>query len=331
MKKPAYGLNDAPRRWFNIIDQSLRSYGCVPTRGDRCTYVLYSNSSRSSVDHRVPTETVSKVADNAMLDRMLDPFRGNNSKGFAPCGVICLHVDDLFMAGNKEFDTRVLKRLRTDYNIGSEDIDDIAFVGQRIRWVKGDGATAPHIRVDQQLAVDDLHEIVFERSLKDDILCTPYLHTEYRSVLGMINWLQSRTQFQSCYKFSRNASRQASPTIGDCRNVNKLVRAIKAAPVALHFWPLQGQLRLLGFPDASYKNNEDKSSQRALTIFIAEDRSAKASTDARGSLIEYESHKITQTTMSTTVAELYALMKCFGTCLFLKGCRHLRSKPEASS
>ena len=43
MKKPAYGLNDAPRRWFNIIDASLRNYECVPTRGDRCTYVLYSN------------------------------------------------------------------------------------------------------------------------------------------------------------------------------------------------------------------------------------------------------------------------------------------------
>ena len=33
----------------------------------------------------------------------------------------------------------------------------------------------------------------------------------------------------------------------------------------------------------------------------------------------YESHEITQTSMSTTVAELYALMKCFGTCLFFKG------------
>ena len=85
-----------------------------------------------------------------------------------------------------EFDARVLKRLRADYNIGSEDTDDIAFVGQRIRWIKGNGATAPHIQVDQQLAVDDLHEIVFERSLKDEILCTPFLHTEYRSVLSMI-------------------------------------------------------------------------------------------------------------------------------------------------
>ena len=42
-------------------------------------------------------------------------------------------------------------------------------------------------------------------------------------------------------------------------------------------------------------------------------------TSSRGSLVDYESHKITTTTMSTTVAELGALMRCFGTCLFLKG------------
>ena len=56
---------------------------------------------------------------------------------------------------------------------------------------------------------------------------------------------------------------------------------------------------------------------------MAEPRSrshnSHAVADTRGSLVEYESHKITATTMSTTVAELYALMKCFGTCLFLKG------------
>jgi hypothetical protein len=185
--------------------------------------------------------------------------------------------------------------------------------------IKVESASAAHILVDQQLAVDDLHEIVFEKSLKDNVACTPSLHTEYRSVLGMINWLQSRTQFQSCYKFSRTASQQAAPTVADVRAVNKLVCSIKAAPVALHFWPLRGQCKIVGFPDASYKNNEDKSSRRALTIFMAESRRSEMSTDSGGSLVEYESHKITQTTMATTVAEFYSLMKCSGTCLFLKG------------
>ena len=39
LKKPGYGLNDAPRKWWNEVDKSLTSYGLVPTRADRCTYI----------------------------------------------------------------------------------------------------------------------------------------------------------------------------------------------------------------------------------------------------------------------------------------------------
>ena len=46
LKKLAYGMIDAPRRWWNILDKALRSYGMVPTRADRCCYVLYSIQSR---------------------------------------------------------------------------------------------------------------------------------------------------------------------------------------------------------------------------------------------------------------------------------------------
>ena len=42
LKKPAQGMNHAPRRWWNILDKALCSYGMVPTRADRCCYVLYS-------------------------------------------------------------------------------------------------------------------------------------------------------------------------------------------------------------------------------------------------------------------------------------------------
>ena len=320
MKKPAYGLNDAPRRWFNVVDASLRSYGCEPTRGDRCTYVMYSKTRTLSVPNTEATDKTSDIVTSpgTALDKLLDPFKGNNARGRRPCGIISLHVDDLFMAGDREFGERVLARLRQDYEVGSEDKNDVKFVGQRIRWVKDTATGQSHIEVSQQLAVDDLHEIVFEKSLKDNVACTPYLHTEYRSVLGMINWLQSRTQFQSCYKFSRAASQQASPIVADVRAVNKLVRMIKGSPVSLRFWPLKGACRIVGMPDASYRNNEDKSSQRALCIFLAEERRSDH-VDTKGSLIDYESHKITQATMSTTVAELYALMKCFGNCLYLKG------------
>ena len=40
---------------------------------------------------------------------------------------------------------------------------------------------------------------------------------------------------------------------------------------------------------------------------------------SHGSLIDYESQKIKRTVLSTTVAELYSFMKCFGSCQFLRG------------
>ena len=47
LRKPGYGLNDAPRRWWQIIDKALLDCGLVPTRADRCTYVLYDSTSKT--------------------------------------------------------------------------------------------------------------------------------------------------------------------------------------------------------------------------------------------------------------------------------------------
>jgi len=95
---------------------------------------------------------------------------------------------------------KVLERIRKDFQVGSEDIDEIVFTGQRIRWK---GST---LVVDQDKAIEELSELQFDKSLKDEVACNPALHTEYRSLLGSLNWLQSRTQFQIAYKFSRCAS-----------------------------------------------------------------------------------------------------------------------------
>ena len=133
-----------------------------------------------------------------------------------------------------------------------------------------------------------------------------------------INWLRSRTQFQACYSFSRLASASAAPTIGHCKELNKLCRQIRNDEVEMRVWPVKSSPRIIGIPDAAFRNNSNKSSPRAMTIFIADER-VKGRRDTRGSLMFFESTKIKRTTLSTTVAELYALMKCFGTCQMLRG------------
>ena len=94
------------------------------------------------------------------MEHLVDPVTGSPSVNKKVVGILCLHVDDLFMAGNKEFRERVIDRLRKDFQVGSGDKNDIMFVGQRIRWIF-DGKPGPYIRVDQDLCIDELCEIPY--------------------------------------------------------------------------------------------------------------------------------------------------------------------------
>ena len=114
------------------------------------------------------------------------------------------------------------------------------------------------------------------------------------------------TQFQCCYKFSRCASRAASPTIGDVRALNKLARKLKSQPVKLQFWPLTGPLVILEFADASYRNSDDGSSQIGMTVFLVELREHSSDAMSHGSLVDDASQKIKRTVLSTTVAGLHS-------------------------
>ena len=120
MKTPAYGLNDAPRRWWNILDSALRSYGLVPTRADHCTYVYYGKHLPKS------PPTSEKKSSNTF-----------NAKNRQVHGALSLHVDDLLMTGDDVFEKEIMGRLRKDFQVGSEDKNDCLFVGQRIQWKHG--------------------------------------------------------------------------------------------------------------------------------------------------------------------------------------------------
>ena len=152
-----------------------------------------------------------------------------------------------------------------------------------------------YISVDQDLKVEELEEIRVPEEIKakgpaDKTFVTGSdLHSAFRSLLGKINWLQNRTRFDACYRFSRCASNAASPSVQDINDLNLLCRKIRSQPIMLIFHPLKKSKdehwRMVGYPDASYNNNADKSSQRGLCIFVAEPR-RNGVVHARGSLVE---------------------------------------------
>ena len=139
LKKPAYGMNDAPRRWWNKLDAALRSYDMIPTRADRCCYVLYSQTAKpKATPERVRVSLEQDGSRQDAIDYILDPIASSPAHGKTVSGVFKVHDDDLFGAGNNEFEQRVLVRTRCDFQVGSEDWNDVEFVGQRFRWKKGE-------------------------------------------------------------------------------------------------------------------------------------------------------------------------------------------------
>ena len=72
-----------------------------------------------------------------------------------------LHVDDLFVAENKELNDTILARLGTDFQIGSEGTANVGFIGQLVRWMND------VLVVDQGKAVEELSAIPVESQLKD--------------------------------------------------------------------------------------------------------------------------------------------------------------------
>ena len=110
LKKAAYGMNDAPRRWWNRLDKSLRQYGLVPTRADRCVYVMYGAAPRSTAIAvhkdkpkpiaRTPSEELLPLSTmDESLEYLLDPVTGSPAHGKKVHGAVALHVDDLFFTG----------------------------------------------------------------------------------------------------------------------------------------------------------------------------------------------------------------------------------------
>ena len=97
------------------------------------------------------------------------------------------------MLATRIFYHHVVSAIHKDYQIGSEDTNDVFFVGQGVRW-KTENSKA-FIQVDQERGIEELGEIDFGKKLPDTDYCQPSLHTQYRSVLGQVNLLQSRTQY----------------------------------------------------------------------------------------------------------------------------------------
>ena len=86
-------------------------------------------------------------------------------------------MDDLIISGTPQFLKWFLEKIKKHFTVGHEDVNDLMFTGQRVRWVFDEHKRKKYISIDQKLSVSELEEIIIPKHLKDTDLCDKQLHT----------------------------------------------------------------------------------------------------------------------------------------------------------
>ena len=123
-----------------------------------------------------------------LFEDFLDPINGNPSKSRKSIGILSLHIDDLIISGIPQFLKCFLEKIKKHFIIGYEDINDLIFIGQRVRWIFDKDKRKKYISIDQKFRISELEEIIIPKHLKNIDLYDKQLHISYRSLLGYINW-----------------------------------------------------------------------------------------------------------------------------------------------
>ena len=125
--------------------ENFRQYGLIATRADRCTYVMYGQEKKASLKRTEKEKDKSNLQPLDAIEYLLDPIMNNNAQGRRVHGTVRLRVDDLFLTGDSYFHKTVVNSLRKDFQVGSEDVNDVMFVGRHIKWVTSNSKLA-HLR-----------------------------------------------------------------------------------------------------------------------------------------------------------------------------------------
>ena len=119
--------------WF--LPELIDAVTCC-TQYSRVSEPGNNNSTEWHGTSNISTEPRVRAEGDAAFEKMLDPIPGSPATGKSVAGIINLFVGDLFGSGETEMEQRVLARLGKDFQVGSENWNDVTFTGQRIRWTK---------------------------------------------------------------------------------------------------------------------------------------------------------------------------------------------------
>ena len=234
LKKCIYGLNDAPRAWYNRIREALLRLG-----------------------GRV------SVYDSAF-------FLWHDAHSGDVRGVIASHVDDFVFSGDPWFEANVIQKVKDEFKVGRHCGTTFKYLGLDVKQ-SANGITLDQERYVSEL---ETIEIDGDPILRRDDILNQDEKNDLRKLGGQMMWLTSQSRPDLSYETCMMNNMGRNPTVKMVLEANKAVLKAKSSKLKLHFPNLGDpkSLEVICFSDATYASLPDGSSQGAYIVFLKNGR-----------------------------------------------------------
>lgn len=245
LEVPVYGLAEAPRKWYEALDEALLSLKMIRSKTEPTLYYCPT----------YPGQT---------LHWKQNPIKG----------IYLVHVDGILGGGSKEVHEKVTDRLKERFPFGDQENGAFKFTGIQIEEVD------LGIKMHQKHYCQAMKEIPVDRDRGAEEPLTWKEQTAYRSLQGAEAWTAIRSQPDACGEVSIGASKNQGAQVQDLKELNKVMKYLKSTVETEVFLPRMHpygddatlHLRILCLCDAALMNASEGRSQGARIIWLAEDR-----------------------------------------------------------
>ena len=179
-------------------------------------------------------------------------------------GILCTHVDDFCYGGTESFLKETIGKLRERLKVGEQESKRFKYIGVTVEQKED------RINLNQWGYVNSIREPEARKYNGNRVLSSEEL-TEYRSVVGQLNWVSLHTMPEISYNISELSKAFKEGTTQDMRKLIKIVRRVKTIMGGIVIKELeQENIYWEAYADALFGNIEDGHTQLGYVISLTD-------------------------------------------------------------
>ena len=212
--------------------------------------------------------------------------------------MVCIHVDDLPMAGNPDFKENIVSKLLQYFKFSKVETRKFKYLGCNIEKLENG---------DISLNQNDYIEQIEHVTIPNKRNACPVNESErkrIRKVVGELLWVSLMTRPDLSFEVNKLSTGISSATIKELKEAKRLVEKAKLEPTSLNFTKLGPfeSLRMKLYCDASFNNQDTKLRSTEGRVLLLESKNS-----SRVNLFSWKTKKISRICRSVKGAETRSL------------------------